>query len=48
MSGTSGLTQNWQNRLDGLATETPIAFTGGEDWDEQGVLKRSHPVAWRL
>lgn len=37
----------WADRLPGLIYESPIPFTGWEDWDEDGVLKGAHPIRWR-
>lgn len=37
----------WARRLEGLEGEVPIAFTGWDDWDEQGVLRPEHPARWR-
>lgn len=37
----------WSERLAGLHRESPIPFTGWEDWGEDGVLKQSHPMRWR-
>ncbi|EPC01013.1 NADPH quinone oxidoreductase [Litchfieldella anticariensis FP35 = DSM 16096] len=39
---------NWARRLESLEEETPIPFTGWDDWDENGVLKPEHPTRWRL
>ncbi|GGY04992.1 NAD(P)H dehydrogenase [Litchfieldella qijiaojingensis] len=39
---------NWARRLEGLENETPIPFSGWDDWDENGVLKEEHPLRWRL
>jgi len=27
--------------------ESPISFTGREDWNEDGVLDTAHPQFWR-
>jgi NAD(P)H dehydrogenase (quinone) len=37
----------WANRLKTLDADTPIAFAGWDDWDEDGVLKPEHPARWR-
>lgn len=37
----------WARRLEGLESEAPIAFTGWDDWDAQGVLRPEHPAGWR-
>ncbi|MEX0604436.1 MAG: NAD(P)H-dependent oxidoreductase [Marinobacter sp.] len=37
----------WAARLTTLFEESPIPFTGWEDWDEDGLLKQSHPIRWR-
>lgn len=39
---------DWVARLDQLEDAEPIAFSGWQDWDEQGLLKRDHPQRWRL
>ncbi|WP_210426312.1 NAD(P)H-dependent oxidoreductase [Marinobacter confluentis] len=38
----------WADRLPGLFNESPIPFTGWEDWDQNGVLEQTHPMRWRL
>ncbi|WP_010629897.1 NAD(P)H-dependent oxidoreductase [Halomonas sp. KM-1] len=38
----------WARRLEGLDGEAAIPFAGWDDWDEQGVLKAEHPLAWQL
>lgn len=38
----------WAERLPALFSESPIPFTGWEDWDEDGVLRQEHPMRWRL
>jgi len=38
----------WAERLPGLFDETPIPFTGWEDWGEDGMLQQTHPLRWRL
>jgi NAD(P)H dehydrogenase (quinone) len=37
----------WASRLKTLDADTPIAFAGWDDWDEDGVLKPEHPARWR-
>lgn len=37
----------WRDRLDRLESLSPIPFAGWDDWDEQGVLRPEHPLAWR-
>lgn len=37
----------WAERLPSLFNEPSIPFTGWEDWDEHGVLKKIHPMRWR-
>ncbi|MFG6178511.1 NAD(P)H-dependent oxidoreductase [Halomonas sp. THAF12] len=37
----------WAERLTRLDTESPIPFSGWQDWDEKGVLRHDHPLAWR-
>ncbi len=37
----------WRERLDRLETLSPIPFAGWDDWDEQGILRPEHPLAWR-
>lgn len=37
----------WAKRVPNLFTESPIPFTGWDDWDEQGVLRQEHPMRWR-
>lgn len=38
----------WAARLPLLSSEPSIPFTGWEDWNEEGVLKQSHVMRWRL
>ncbi len=38
----------WASRLPSIGNERPIPFTGWDDWDDQGVLKHSHPMRWRV
>ncbi|MDW5377688.1 NAD(P)H-dependent oxidoreductase [Halomonas sp. HP20-15] len=40
--------QRWSGRLEGLANEAPIPFTGWQDWDDDGVLSQTHPLRWRV
>lgn len=40
--------QDWGTRLKALQNESPIPFTGWEDWDEEGLLRKEHPMRWRL
>ncbi|WP_136068629.1 NAD(P)H-dependent oxidoreductase [Modicisalibacter radicis] len=40
--------QRWKERLDGLANEASIPFTGWQDWDADGVLRQTHPLRWRI
>ena len=35
-------------RLRNLDSELPIPFTGWDDWDEDGVLRQTNPLRWRL
>ncbi|MFY0989575.1 NAD(P)H-dependent oxidoreductase [Halomonas sp. C05BenzN] len=37
----------WTRRLEGLAGEATLPFTGWDDWDEHGVLRDEHPARWR-
>jgi len=37
----------WAERISELYDESPIPFTGWEDWDGAGVLKQTHPLRWR-
>ncbi|WP_129139340.1 NAD(P)H-dependent oxidoreductase [Modicisalibacter coralii] len=37
----------WAGRLEGLDDETPIPFTGWADWDDDGILRETHPLRWR-
>lgn len=37
---------DWARRLEHLADESAIPFTGWDDWDETGVLKVRHPANW--
>lgn len=37
----------WAARLPGLLDEAAIPFTGWEDWDQNGILKQTHPMRWR-
>lgn len=39
--------QAWARRLQGLGMEDTIPFSGWDDWDEDGVLRADHPLAWR-
>ena len=43
-----GHKQDWIQRLHRLDEESPITFTGWEDWNPQGELKAAHPMTWRL
>lgn len=38
---------NWASRLQSIEKEPSIPFTGWEDWNNEGVLKHSHPMRWR-
>ncbi|WP_020406195.1 NAD(P)H-dependent oxidoreductase [Hahella ganghwensis] len=38
---------DYANRLAHLAEESPIPFTGWDDWDENGELDVRHPARWR-
>lgn len=38
----------WSMRLATLQNEQYIPFTGWDDWDDQGILKKQHPQRWRL
>ncbi|MGP9766528.1 NAD(P)H-dependent oxidoreductase [Halomonas sp. AOP13-D3-9] len=38
----------WASRLVSLSGERPIPFTGWDDWDEEGVLRQTNPLRWRL
>ncbi|WP_148252947.1 NAD(P)H-dependent oxidoreductase [Aidingimonas lacisalsi] len=40
-------TSNWADRLTHLTSDAPIPFSGWADWDDNGVLKAEHPLAWR-
>ena len=35
-------------RLRNLDSELPIPFTGWDDWDDDGVLRQTNPLRWRL
>ncbi|QEA40804.1 NAD(P)H-dependent oxidoreductase [Pistricoccus aurantiacus] len=37
----------WARRLTQLETEAPLPFSGWADWDEDGVLRETHPLRWR-
>jgi len=39
--------EDWAARVKRLEHEPAIPFTGWDDWDEQGVLKQTHPTRWR-
>ena len=39
--------QRWAKRLQALDDEQPLAFSGWDDWDDDGVLKAAHPARWR-
>ncbi|WGI24401.1 NAD(P)H-dependent oxidoreductase [Halomonas alkaliantarctica] len=36
------------SRLVSLDSERPIPFTGWNDWDDNGVLRQTSPLRWRL
>lgn len=38
----------WASRLMNLDSELPIPFTGWDDWDDEGVLRQTSPLRWRL
>lgn len=38
----------WVSRLKSLDSELPIPFTGWDDWDDDGVLRQTNPLRWRL
>jgi len=38
----------WVSRLKNLDSELPIPFTGWDDWDDDGVLRQTNPLRWRL
>ena len=38
----------WASRLVSLSNERPIPFTGWDDWDDEGVLRPTSPLRWRL
>ncbi|WP_166263521.1 NAD(P)H-dependent oxidoreductase [Marinobacter caseinilyticus] len=38
----------WGKRLMTIGDEQGIPFTAWDDWDDQGVLKQSHPMRWRV
>lgn len=40
--------QRWSARLENVTDESPIPFSGWEDWDEEGVLHDTSPLRWRL
>jgi NAD(P)H dehydrogenase (quinone) len=40
--------QSWASRLVSLDDEPPIPFTGWNDWDDEGVLRQTAPLRWRL
>lgn len=40
--------QSWASRLLSLGNEQPIPFAGWNDWDEEGVLRQTSPLRWRL
>ena len=44
----SSMKEAWASRLKGVAQDTPIPFSTWDDWDDEGVLKQSHPLRWRL
>lgn len=37
----------WAQRLARLDRDPALPFSGWQDWDEHGVLKADHPLAWR-
>ncbi|WNL39940.1 NAD(P)H-dependent oxidoreductase [Halomonas sp. PAMB 3232] len=43
-----GCKRRWAERLPGLSNEATIPFAGWGDWNEQGVLKETSPLRWRL
>lgn len=38
----------WISRLRNLDSELAIPFAGWDDWDEDGVLRQTTPLRWRL
>lgn len=38
----------WASRVVSLDAESPIPFTGWNDWDADGVLGQTAPLRWRL
>lgn len=38
----------WVTRLVGLDQELSIPFTTWDDWDENGVLRQTNPMRWRV
>ena len=40
--------EDWARRLEHVATDVPIPFTGWADWDERGVIHHDHPARWNL
>lgn len=40
--------RNWAQRLEHVATNEPIPFTGWADWDEHGVIRHDRPERWNL
>lgn len=38
----------WASRLVSLSSERPIPFTGWDDWDNDGILRQTTPLRWRL
>lgn len=43
----ANLKHAWRTRLGQLDDESPIPFSGWNDWDEDGVLTLQHPLRWR-
>lgn len=42
------LQSDWVDRLKRVEQDSPIPFTGWDDWDEEGTLAHRHPLRWRL